>query len=126
MTTMPREADRDPRTFLPLKPDVFVILTLLAEEERHGYGIMQAAEVWSGGGMEIQAGALYRRLKWMLGEGLICESDPCDTESGERDRRRFYQITDLGRQVARAEALRMRGLLMEAGRVDLISDAEAV
>jgi DNA-binding PadR family transcriptional regulator len=126
MTRMRRESDRDPRTFLPLKPDVFVILTLLAEEERHGYGIMQAAEAWSGGGMEIQAGALYRRLKWMLGQGLISESDRCDAESGEGDRRRFYRITDLGRQVARVEALRMRDFLIAAGRVELISDAEAV
>jgi DNA-binding PadR family transcriptional regulator len=103
-----------------------LILTLLAEEERHGYGIMQAAEAWSGGGMEIQAGALYRRLKWMLGERLILESDPRDTESGGGDRRRVYQITDLGRQVARVEARRMRDLLMAAGRAELISDGEAV
>jgi DNA-binding PadR family transcriptional regulator len=122
--TMSRGVERDPWSFLPLKPDVFLILTLLAEEQRHGYGIMQAAAAWPGGGMEIQAGALYRRLKWMLGEGLIFESDPYDAVSGEGDRRRFYQITDLGRKVARAEALRMRELLAAAGRVALIPDAE--
>jgi DNA-binding PadR family transcriptional regulator len=116
--------ERDPWSFLPLKADVFLILTLLAEERRHGYGIMQAAAAWPGGGMEIQAGALYRRLKWMLGEELILESGPTHAGSGEGDRRRIYQVTELGRKVARAEALRMRDLLAAAGRIALISDAD--
>jgi DNA-binding PadR family transcriptional regulator len=119
---MKREGDRDPTAFLPLKPDVFLILTLLAERDHHGYGIMRAAGSWPGGGMEIQAGALYRRLKWMLGEGLIRESDSPDAEPGTGERRRYYRISRLGRLVARAEAARMHGALAAAGQVDLLPD----
>lgn len=119
---MQREGDRDPTAYLPLKPDVFLILTLLAERDHHGYGIMQAAESWSGGGMEIQAGALYRRLKWMLGEGLIRESDSAEPEPGTGERRRYYRISPLGRLVARAEAARMRDALAAADRVDLVPE----
>ena len=32
---------RSPQELLPLTPPVFHILLALAEEERHGYGIMQ-------------------------------------------------------------------------------------
>ena len=56
---------RDPDSLLPLKPDVFLILTILAGEDQYGYGIMQAAHTWSEGRIELQAGALYRRLKSM-------------------------------------------------------------
>jgi DNA-binding PadR family transcriptional regulator len=108
---MPRSAEPRASSYLPLKQDVFVILTLLAEEERHGYGIMQAAERWPGGGVEIQAGALYRRLKWMLGEGLIEEVEGRGAEADGDDRRRYYGITLLGREVARAEVDRMRAAL---------------
>jgi DNA-binding PadR family transcriptional regulator len=115
---MPRSAEPRPSSYLPLKPDVFVILTLLAEEERHGYGIMQAAERWPGRGVEIQAGALYRRLKWMLGEGLIEEVEGGGAEAEADDRRRYYRITLLGREVVRAEASRMRAALSAARYVE--------
>jgi len=115
---------RDPRDLLPLKPDVFLILTILSEEARHGYGIMQAAEDWSGGGMEIQAGALYRRLKWMMEEGLIQEVALVGPERVGPDRRRSYQVTSFGRRVAREEARRMGELLAAAREAALISGTE--
>jgi len=34
------EASREPTAFLPLKPDVFLLSSVLAEEDRHGYGMM--------------------------------------------------------------------------------------
>ena len=111
---------RDPKTFLPLKPDVFLILTILAEEERHGYGIMQEAGERSGGRTRLQAGALYRRLRWMLDQGLIRERTPLSTEKGVGERRRYYQVTPFGRSVAEAEALRMADLLSAARRAALI------
>ena len=111
LDTAGSKPDHDPRFYLPLKPDVFLILTILAAGDRHGYGIMQAAEAWAGRGMEIQAGALYRRLKWMLGEGMIEEMGE---EGTGRDRRRIYRITEFGRSVAGEEAARMSDLLAAA------------
>jgi PadR family transcriptional regulator PadR len=115
---------REPRSFLPLKPDVFLILTILAEGARHGYGIMQAAEEWSGGGMEIQAGALYRRLRWMAGEGLIEEVEVKAWSRDALERRRCYRVTPFGRAVALEEARRMRELLAAARATQLVSGTE--
>jgi DNA-binding PadR family transcriptional regulator len=100
--------DRDPDSLLPLKPDVLLILTVLAEAERHGYAILQAAEERSGGVIRLRPGALYRRLGWMLDQGLIRELDerPAEVE-GEDRRRRYYGVTAFGTRVARAEAERM-------------------
>ncbi|MFG1691734.1 PadR family transcriptional regulator [Gemmatimonadota bacterium] len=113
---------QEPDALLPLKPDVFLILTILAGEDQYGYGIMQAAHEWSEGRIELQAGALYRRLKWMLDEELILEMGEHATPGAER--RRYYRITSFGRQVAHAEARRMRELLAAARRVELVTDGE--
>ena len=98
----------DPDDLLPLKPDVLLILTVLAEGERHGYAILQAAEERSGGAVRLQPGALYRRLGWMLDRGMIAELDdrPARIE-GEDRRRRYYGVTPFGVEVARAETERM-------------------
>ncbi len=118
------KSDRDPRELIPLKPDVFLILSILARGVRHGYGIMQAAHTWPGGGMEIQAGALYRRLKWMMAEGLIQEVRPVNRSEDPSERKRDYGLTPFGRLVAREEAKRMAGLLAAARDAELVPGAE--
>ena len=116
----PPEEVRNPDDLLPLKPDVFLILSILSQEARHGYGVMQAAEEWPGGSMEIQAGALYRRLKWMLNEGLIQEVESHEENLQGVDRRRLYRVTSYGRMVASREARRMEELLEAAAAVNLL------
>lgn len=117
---------REPKDLPPLKPDVFLILAILAEGDRHGYAIMQDAENWPGGGMEIQAGALYRRLKWMTEEGLIQEVDSESPPPQPAERRRVYRVTPFGRQVAVEEALRMEGLLAAAREAALVPGGEGI
>ena len=63
----------DPKSFLPLKPDVLQILLVLSERDRHGYGIIQDVAKATAGRMRLQAGALYRRLEWLLDHGVIAE-----------------------------------------------------
>src|SRR4051812_9979223 len=58
----------------PLSPAVFHILMSLAEEERHGYAIIQDVEESSGGELRLSAGTLYRSIQRMLEQGLIVES----------------------------------------------------
>ena len=112
-----------PGDLLPLKPDVFLVLTVVARGEQYGYGIMQEAERVTEGRVRLQPGALYRRLRWMLDAGLIEEMDerpvPVDEDD---DRRRYYAITDFGRAVARAEADRMRSLLRTAEGVGVVGE----
>ena len=53
---------RNPESVLPLTAVAFEILLSLAEEDRHGYHIMQAVEHRTGGRIILHAGTLYRAL----------------------------------------------------------------
>jgi DNA-binding PadR family transcriptional regulator len=104
---------------LPLKPDVFHILMLLLDGPRHGYVIMQDIEESSGGEVRLLPGALYRHLERMLDDGMIEERMP----DGSSDaRRRVYRVTPFGREVARAEALRLERVLERARQRQLVRD----
>ena len=105
---------------LPLKPDVFLILMILIDDDAHGYGIIKEAETRTGGELKLQAGALYRRLKWMLDEGLINEID--GRPAGADDRRRYYRISALGFEAVKAEATRMARLVDDARARNLVKD----
>jgi len=114
---MAREID----ALLPLKPDVFLILTVLSSEDRlHGYGIIRAAGGVSADTVLLLPGALYRRLRWMTGAGLIEEVDPPAAEAEEDERRRYYRVTRFGRRVAAAEAARMERWVSAARAARLV------
>lgn len=94
---------------LPLQPAVFHILMALAEEDRHGYALIQAIAERTEGRVRMGAGTLYRSLHRMLEEGLVVEIDQRPQEDDER--RRYYRMTPLGRKAARAEAQRLADLV---------------
>lgn len=97
-----------PDELLPLSPLSMAILLALADEDRHGYGLMQDVEEQSDGALRPGTGSLYAALERLTSDGLIRESE------GEPDadrRRRYYAITDEGRAAVRAEAERMRRVL---------------
>ena len=101
----------DNASFLPLNPDVFDILLTLADGERHGYAILKAAEERRGRRGQLQPGALYRLLKQLRERGLV-ERLPASPVPEEGDsRRRYYRLTQLGREVAEAETRRMEELV---------------
>ena len=106
-----RDERRDPRSLLPLTPAVLHILLALADEERHGYGIMKEVEERTGGEVRLGPGTLYGANKRMLADGLIEESDERPDPGWDDQRRRYYRITDFGRRVAGAEAERLQGLI---------------
>jgi DNA-binding PadR family transcriptional regulator len=103
--------ERGPEGFLPLTPAVFHILLALADRERHGYGIMQEIAARTGGAMRMGPGTLYGSIKRMLADGLIEESGERPDPELDDERRRYYRLTELGRSVLRAEALRLDRLL---------------
>jgi len=108
---MMRDEMRDPRGLLPLTPAVLHILLALADEERHGYGIMKEAEARTGGEVRLGPGTLYGSIKRMLADGLIEESEERPDPELDDQRRRYYRITDFGRRVAGAEAERLQALI---------------
>ena len=52
--------DNDAHDLLPLPAVAFHILVVLADGERHGYGIIQDVLAHTDGAMRIQPGTLYR------------------------------------------------------------------
>lgn len=106
-------------SFLPLRPVEFHILLSVAAGPRHGYGIIQDAE--SRGEASVpDVGTLYRALRRMREQGLIGEAAaPSWDESGD-DRRNYYEVTDLGLEVGRAEARRLESLTRAARQGGLL------
>jgi len=95
----------------PLPPAVLHILMALADEDQHGYAIIQSITVRTGGRVKIGPGTLYRSLHRMLEEGLVVELDERPSPDQDDERRRYYRITPLGRKAARAEAARLAELV---------------
>ena len=96
---------------LPLPAATFHILVALADEDRHGYAIMQEVTVRTGGGLNLSAGTLYRSIQRMLEQGLLTEISARPAPELDDERRRYYRITPFGRSVARAEARRLAQML---------------
>ena len=105
---------RDPQSLLPLSPAMFYVLVALADGLTHGYAILKDVEQLTSGSVRLSTGTLYGIIKRLLGEGLIRESG-----SGQDERRRSYELTAFGRDVARAEAARLENTLAIARRKPL-------
>jgi DNA-binding PadR family transcriptional regulator len=101
-------------TFLPLSPAIAHILLAVADEERHGYAIMQEVARLTDGATTMGPGTLYGTIKRLLASGLIEETDERPDPDMDDERRRYYRITKLGRRVLEAEASRMTTLLSAA------------
>ena len=85
---------------------VFLILTALADQPRHGYGIVQEVEQISEGRTRLKVGTLYGALDRLAGEGLI-EPDREEVESGRL--RRYYRLTEQGVAALTEDAERLAG-----------------
>ena len=115
----------DPRSFLPLTPFAFQVLLALADEPRHGYAIIREVEERTSGLLRLRTGTLYTLLQRLVDEELVGESDTRPHPSEDDGRRRYYLVTDLGRGVLKAEALRLEALVGEARRKRVIGKARA-
>jgi DNA-binding PadR family transcriptional regulator len=97
-----------------LTTPVFHILLALADEERHGYGIMQDVARQTGDRLQLGPGTLYGCIKRMLAAGLIAESGERPDSALDDQRRRYYRMTPLGKRAVTAEAQRLAGALAAA------------
>jgi DNA-binding PadR family transcriptional regulator len=106
-------AARNPESHLPLSVPVHQILLSLADEDRHGYAIIQDIRARTGGEVELTASTLYGALSRMLTTGTI--EEVMDGLAADGDgRRRYYRMTAHGRAVAREEAERLARTLDQA------------
>ena len=114
-----RSPDPAPDTLLPLPPATFHILMALADEDRHGYAMIQEVAARTGGKLRLSAGTLYRSIQRMLDQGLIVEPRERPAPKDDDERRRYYRLTPYGRRVAEAEMRRLDGLVKIARSVGL-------
>src|SRR5580693_10555939 len=90
----------------PLSEPVFLILTSLAEEPRHGYALIKDIESLSGGRVSLSTGTLFGALRRLLEDGWIERFDQDDTAR----QKQAYRLTALGRRQLQFELQRMKEL----------------
>lgn len=108
---------------LPLTPAVFEILLALADQDRHGYGIMREVERRTKGDLKLGPGTLYGSIKRLLKAGFIEDSGDRPDPALDDERRKYYRLTIRGRQVAIAEANRLERQVRQAREKNLLPRA---
>lgn len=108
---------------LPLAPRDFLILLALAAGQRHGYGLVKDIEELSDGTVRMDPANLYRSLKRLVQAGLVLDLGRRQVELEER--RRYYGLSDQGRQLAAAEAARVDRLAAVARARRLLPGTES-
>ena len=112
----------DARRLLPLNTLVFETLLALTADTRHGWDLVREIQQRLGGERVLPAN-FYRTLRGMLADGLIEETSRPkgrSDESSADERRRYFSLTPLGREVARLEARRLETLVAESRSKNLL------
>ena len=90
------------KVYAPMTETAFYILLCL-QKPGHGYGVVQQVKKLTGGAVRLAPGTMYGSLSKMEKDGLIAFVR-------EEEKRKIYQITDLGREVLEMECRRIRRL----------------
>ena len=93
------------------------ILMALADEDRHGYGIIKEIEARLGASAAPSTAALYLALQRMDEDELVEEAP---AHAGADPRRRYYRLTRAGRALAVKESARLAELVKIARRKKLL------
>ena len=104
-----------------LRPQWFQILLAVADHDLHGLGIMKTVLEQTDGEMRLWPARLYGALKGMVELGLLEEVEGPAGPGADADRRRFYSITEAGRDALGAEVRRLEGYIRVAKKKSLIA-----
>lgn len=104
---------------VPLTPAMFHVLLALADEDKHGYAILKEVAEQTNDEVQLSTGTLYGIIKRLLETGMIKEVRKPAAKNDD-PRRRYYRLTETGRQVTVAEAKRLEKLLLRARTKRLI------
>ncbi|MBQ5333300.1 MAG: PadR family transcriptional regulator [Oscillospiraceae bacterium] len=88
------------RSYLPMTETAFYILLSLSEP-RHGYGIAKFVSELTKDRIKLGSGTIYGTLTKMQRDGMIAVYD-------DSDKRISYEITELGKELLRAEMERIK------------------
>ena len=90
------------------------VLLSLAESDKHGYAILKEVASRTDGEVDLSTGTLYGLIKRLLADGLIAPALGRPAMASDDERRRYYRLTDFGREVAAAEADRLDRIVSTA------------
>ncbi|MCU7724609.1 PadR family transcriptional regulator [Actinoplanes sp. KI2] len=88
-----------------MQEPTFLILTALAAEPTHGYGVIRAVDQLSQGEVVLRPGTLYGALDRLTDQGLV-EIDREEAVDGRL--RRYYRLTESGAAALTAQVERLR------------------
>ena len=88
-----------------MQEPTFLILTALAAQPLHGYGLIRSVAELSDGDVRLRAGTLYGALDRLTDQGLI-EVDRTEEVDGRL--RRYYRLSDHGAAALAEQAQRLR------------------
>jgi DNA-binding PadR family transcriptional regulator len=91
------------RDVLPLTPVVMHILLALVDRDRHGLGIAEHVQEFSGGRVVLGPGTLYGAIKRLLDLGLLEDRQEGPKGDSADPRRRYYGLTPVGRRALEME-----------------------
>ena len=94
-----------------MREATFLILTALADQPRHGYGIIQEVGLLSAGRVTLLPGTLYTALDRLAAQGLV-ELDREEAVDGRL--RRYYRLRADGRTALASQTARLRQLASAA------------
>ena len=97
-----------PEGQIPLSTATLYILLALASNDLHGYGIMQEVAAHSAGKYKLGPGTLYDNLQKLVATNLVELSPRQDSDD---PRRRYYRLTDFGKEVLAAEVRRLESVV---------------
>lgn len=92
----------------------YLVMLALAEEPRHGYGVVQEVRTLSDGRVRLGAGTLYGVLDRLV-DARYAEASGEVVVDGRV--RRYYRLTDDGHSVLTAETRRLADLARRAQQV---------
>src|SRR5688572_1477144 len=108
------EPRRRPMTDDSLSLHRFHILLAIADHPLHGTAIMEDVLNRTHGRLRLWPGTLYGTLRGLADDGLVREVEPPRGAPNERGKRRFYQITPVGRRLLEDEVSRLAELVRHA------------
>ena len=90
------------KVYIPMTETAFYILFSL-QKPNHGYGIVQMVEKMTEGAIRLAPGTMYGSLSKMEKDGVI-------KFIKEEDKRKIYEITELGLEILNIELNRIKRL----------------
>ena len=90
------------KVYIPMTETAFYILFCL-QKPNHGYGIVQMVEKMTEGAIRLAPGTMYGSLSKMEKDGVI-------RFIKEEDKRKIYEITELGLEILNIEINRIKNL----------------